>query len=140
MSATRSALRLTYEGAQQLLVAAIAHAKMMRVPQCIAIVDDGCNLLAFARMDGARVLSVLSAQRKAMTAATTGKPTGEIHHDIELKLAIATDGVMVNLMGGLPVIVDGQVVGGIGVGSGTGEQDREVANAALASLVGAQVF
>jgi len=140
MSATRSALRLTYEGAQQLLIAAIAHAKMMRVPQCIAIVDDGCNLLAFARMDGARVLSVLSAQRKAMTAATTGKPTGEIHHDIELKLAIATDGVMVNLMGGLPVIVDGQVVGGIGVGSGTGEQDREVANAALASLVGAQVF
>ena len=140
MSATRSALRLTYEGAQQLLIAAIAHAKMMRVPQCIAIVDDGCNLLAFARMDGARVLSVLSAQRKAMTAATTGKPSGEIHHDIELKLAIATDGVMVNLMGGLPVIVDGQVVGGIGVGSGTGEQDREVANAALASLVGAQVF
>ena len=140
MSATRSALRLTYEGAQQLLIAAISHAKTMRVPQCIAIVDDGCNLLAFARMDGARVLSVLSAQRKAMTAATTGKPSGEIHHDIELKLAIATDGVMVNLMGGLPVIVDGQVVGGIGVGSGTGEQDREVANAALASLVGAQVF
>jgi uncharacterized protein GlcG (DUF336 family) len=140
MSATRSALRLTYEGAQQLLIAAISHAKTMGVPQCIAIVDDGCNLLAFARMDGARVLSVMSAQRKAMTAATTGKPTGEIHQDIELKLAIATDGAMVNLMGGLPVIVDGQVVGGIGVGSGSGEQDREVANAALASLVGAQVF
>jgi uncharacterized protein GlcG (DUF336 family) len=123
-----------------LLAAAIAYAGKMGVPQCIAVVDDGCNLLAFARMDGARVLSIKSAQRKAMTAATTGKPTGEIHSDIELKLAIATDGAMVNLMGGLPVIVDGQLIGGIGVGSGTGQQDREVANAALGLLPGARSF
>ena len=112
----------------------------MGVPQCIAIVDDGCNLLAFARMDGARVLSIKSAERKAMTAAATGKPTGSIHAEIELKLAIATDGAMVNLMGGLPIIVDGQVIGGIGVGSGTGEQDREIANAALGSFPGAKLF
>ena len=138
MSTTRTALRLTYEGAQVLLAAAIDHAGRMGVPQCIAVVDEGCNLLAFARMDGARVLSIKSAQRKAMTAATTGKPTGEIHHDIELKLAIATDGAMVNLMGGLPVIVEGQLIGGIGVGSGTGEQDREVASAALISFAGAR--
>jgi uncharacterized protein GlcG (DUF336 family) len=140
MSKTRTSLRLTYEGAQSLLAAAIAHAAGMGVPQCITVVDDGCNMLAFARMDGGRVLSIKSAQRKAMTAAATGKPTGEIHHDIELKLAIATDGEMVNLMGGLPVIVDGQVIGGIGVGSGTGAQDREVANAALLSFAGAQTF
>lgn len=140
MSTTRTALRLTYEGAQVLLTAATAYAGKMGVPQCIAVVDDGCNLLAFARMDGARVLSIKSAQRKAMTAAATGKPTGNIHQDIELKLAIATDGAMVNLMGGLPVIVDGQVIGGIGVGSGTGEQDREVANAALRTFSGATTF
>jgi uncharacterized protein GlcG (DUF336 family) len=140
MSTTRTALRLTYEGAQVLLAAAIAYAGTMGVPQCIAVVDEGCNLLAFARMDGARVLSIKSAQRKAMTAATTGKPTGELPADIELKLAIATDGTMVNLMGGLPVIVEGQLIGGIGVGSGTGEQDREVANAALKSFAGARSF
>jgi glc operon protein GlcG len=140
MSTTRTTLRLTYEGAQLLLAAAIEHAAKMGVPQCIAVVDEGCNLLAFARMDGARVLSVKSAQRKAMTAATTGKPTGEIHADIEIKLAIATDGTMVNLMGGLPVIVEGQLIGGIGVGSGTGEQDREVADAALRSFAGAKSF
>ena len=60
-------------------------------------------------------------------AASTGKSTGEIHHDIELKLAIATDGAMVNLKGGLPVIVDGQVIGGIGwIGyRRTGPRDRE---------------
>ena len=112
----------------------------MGVPQCIAVVDDGCNLLAFARMDGARVLSITSAQRKAMTAAATGKPTGNFPANIELKLAIATDGEMVNLLGGLPVIIDGHVVGGIGVGSGTGEQDREVASAALRTLPNAQTF
>jgi uncharacterized protein GlcG (DUF336 family) len=140
MSNTRTALRLTYEGAQTLLAAAIAHAATMGVPQCIAVVDDGCNLMAFARMDGARVLSIKSAQRKAMTAATTGKPTGDIHRDIELKLAIATDGAMVNLMGGLPIVVDGQVIGGIGVGSGSGEQDREVANAALGLFPEAKLF
>ena len=132
--------KLTHDGALKLIQAAMAKAQQMGVPQCIAVVDEGCNLLAFARMDGARVLSIKSAQRKAMTAATTGKPTGELPAEIELKLAIATDGTMVNLMGGLPVIVDGQLIGGIGIGSGTGEQEREVANAALGSLAGAKAF
>ncbi len=140
MNTTRTALRLTLEGAQILIDAAVAAAQEMRVPQCIAVVDDACNLLAFVRMDGARVLSVVSAQRKAKTAAVTGKPTGELAADIELKLALATDGDMVNLKGGLPVIVKGEVIGGIGIGSGTGEQDREIANAALKALPGAQVF
>jgi uncharacterized protein GlcG (DUF336 family) len=138
MSVTRPALKLTYEGARVLIDAALRHAEAIGVPQCIAVVDDGCNLLAFARMDGARVLSVTSAQRKAMTAATTGKPTGTILPDVELKLAIATDGAMVNLKGGLPVIINQHVLGGIGVGSGTGEQDRDVALAALRAI-GAEV-
>jgi glc operon protein GlcG len=140
MTFTRKATRLTHDGAQALLAAAVDYAAKMNVPQCIAVVDEGCNLLAFIRMDGARVLSIASSQRKAMTAATTGKPTGEIAEDLGQMLAHATDGRMVNLKGGLPVIVDGQVIGGIGVGSGTGEQDREVANAALAAFAGATVF
>lgn len=127
-------LHLTADGARLLIDAAAAHAATMGVPQCIAVVDQGCNLLAFLRMDGARILSIRSATRKAMTAATTGKPTGGLHQDVELKLAVATDGEMVNLKGGLPVIVDGQVVGGIGVGSGSGEQDLEVAEIAVARL------
>jgi glc operon protein GlcG len=140
MSKTRAALRLTLEGAQLLVDAAIASATRMGVPQCIAVVDDGCNLLALARMDGARVLSITSAQRKAKTAAVTGKPTGELAAELEIKLAVATDGEMTNLKGGLPVIIDRQVIGGIGVGSGTGEQDREIANAALKALPRAQTF
>ena len=140
MSLTRQAKRLGYEGAQKLLTAAIDHAAKMGVPQCIAVVDEGCNLVAFARMDGARVLSAMSSQRKAMTAASTRVPTGEIDNELGLRLAHATDGVMVNLKGGLPIVVEGETIGGIGVGSGTGEQDREVANAALAAFPGAKVF
>jgi uncharacterized protein GlcG (DUF336 family) len=140
MSLTRHAKRLTYEGAATLLEAAIAHATKMGVPQCISIVDEGCNLVAFARMDGARVLSTLSSQRKAMTAAASRTPSGELENELGLRLAHATDGEIVNLKGGLPIIVDGETIGGIGVGSGTGEQDREVANAALAAFPGAKVF
>jgi glc operon protein GlcG len=140
MSLTRSALRLTEAGARRLLDAAVEHAAAMGVPQCIAVVDDGCNLMAFVRMDGARVLSIRSSQRKAMTAATTGRPTGLIDPAIELKLAIATDGEVVNLRGGLPIIVGGQVIGGIGVGSGHQDQDFAVANAALGRFPDAQTF
>ena len=140
MTLTRAAIRLTDAGARVLLDAAIAHARLMGVPQCISIVDEGCNLLAFVRMDGARILSIPSSQRKAMTAATTGKPTGGFDAAIELKLAIATDGQIVNLPGGLPIIVEGQVIGGIGVGSGTSDQDFEVANKALATFAGAATF
>ena len=128
---TRAALKLSHDGALKVIVAAVDAAQAMGVPQCIAIVDEGCNLLAFIRMDGSRVLSVESAKRKAMTAATTGQPTGGISPDKALLLAEATDGRMTNLLGGLPLIVGGQIVGGIGVGSGTGEQDLEVARAAV---------
>jgi uncharacterized protein GlcG (DUF336 family) len=139
MIETTPQLKLTHAGALALLQAAAAHARAMDQPQCIAIVDDGCNLLAFLRMDGAKVLSAESSIRKAMTAASSRVPTGALHADLEAKLAFATGGKVTNLKGGLPVIVGGQVIGGIGVGSGTGDQDREVANAALAAC-GAMTF
>ena len=97
----------------------------------------GTNLLAFVRMDGARVLSTDSCTNKAKTAATTGKPSASVPQDRALWLAAATDGRMTGLPGGLPLLVGGQVVGAIGVGSGTGEQDLEVATAAVAAFVAA---
>ncbi len=139
MNTTFSQLKLSHAGALQLLHAAIEKAVAMKQPQCIAIVDDGCNLLAFVRMDGAKILSEKSAKHKAMTAASSRVPTGNVPEELAAKLAAATGGLTTNLKGGLPIIVNGQVVGGIGVGSGTGEQDREVANHALAAF-GAQTF
>jgi uncharacterized protein GlcG (DUF336 family) len=136
MSHVRTAFKLTHAGALNVLNAAIEAAANMGVPQCIAVVDEGCNLLAFVRMDGARVLSIESATRKAMTAATTGKPSADVLPEMAPKLAAATDGRVTSLKGGLPLIVEGQVVGGVGVGSGTGDQDLVVAEAAVAALAG----
>jgi uncharacterized protein GlcG (DUF336 family) len=140
MADTAPSMKLTLEGAQKLLNAAISKAKEMKVPQCICIVDSGGHLLTMGRMDGAFALSVDTALRKAQTAAAYGIPTGGIAPALELKLAIATEGKRVNLLGGLPVIVDGHVIGAIGIGSGTGEQDREIAEAALGAIAGAKRF
>ena len=140
MADTAASLKLTIDGAMKLLNAAMAKARDMKVPECIAIVDAGGQLLAFARMDGAFALSFDTALVKAMTAACYGIPTGDIPAGVDIKLAIATQGKRVNLPGGLPIIVGGHVIGGIGVGSGTGEEDRQVANAALAQLPGAKTF
>jgi glc operon protein GlcG len=140
MTDTVASLKLTCEGAMKLLQAAMAKAAEMGVPQCISIVDAGGHLLAFARMDGAFSQSVDTSLMKAKTAASYGKPTGDIAAGVDLKLAIATRGQRINLPGGLPIIVGGHVIGGIGVGSGTGEQDREVAGAALGALAGARRF
>jgi uncharacterized protein GlcG (DUF336 family) len=134
VTATRQARKLTHAAVLQLLQAAEAEASRMGVPQCIAIADEGTNLLGFLRMDGAKVLSIASAQAKAVTAASTGKPTGGLAPESETRLALATGMRTTNLKGGLPILVEGELVGGIGVGSGTGEQDRQVAAVALASL------
>ena len=140
MADTAPSLKLTSEGALKLLRAAIAKAQEIGVPECISIVDAGGHLLAFVRMDGAFVQSIDTSLMKAMTAASYGAPTGNIAAGVDLKLAIATQGKRINLPGGLPVIIDGHVIGGIGVGSGTGEQDRIVAEAALGALAGSKRF
>jgi glc operon protein GlcG len=131
-------LKLTHDGALKMLRAAVAKALEMKQPQCISITDDGGHLLAFVRMDGAKVLSIDSSLKKAMTAASSRVPTGQVHASVENKLALATGGKLTNLLGGAPVVVDGHVIGAVGVGSGTGEQDFEVAKAAIAALEGAK--
>jgi glc operon protein GlcG len=140
MSVTIETRILSYEGAQKMVAAAVAKATEMKVPQCICVVDSGGHLLAFARMDGAFAMSFDTALMKAKTAASYGEPTGNILAGVDIKLAIATQGQRINLPGGLPVIIDGRVVGAIGIGSGTGEQDRQVATAALQVIPGAKRF
>ena len=133
-------LKLTCDGAQKMLRAGVAKALEMNQPQCITILDEGGHLLAFVRMDGAKILSIDSSLKKAMTAASGRAPSGKANVANEIKLALATGGKLTNLLGGLPVIVDGHVIGAVGVGSGTGEQDLEVAKAAIAAIPAAKQF
>ncbi len=131
---TRPSTQLTLAGAHTILHAALAKAEAMAVPQCVTIVDAGGNTVAFARMDGAKFLSELSSKTKAVTAASARSQTGGIRPEAELKLSLATGGRLTNLNGGLPIIVEGEVIGAVGVGSGTGEQDVEVGEAGLAAF------
>ena len=131
MADTLPSLRLTSDGAMKLLNAAMAKAKEMGVPQCISIVDSGGHLLAFGRMDGAFSQSIDTSLMKAMTAASYGIPTGDIAAGIDLKLAIATQGKRINLPGGLPIIVDGDLIGAIGVSGVKSFEDEQIALAAI---------
>jgi glc operon protein GlcG len=136
---TRNNARLTLEGARAILAAAEAKAREIKVPQIIAIVDEGGYLLLFARMDGAKLSSVEIALTKARSAALRRAPTGpspanepSVMHS--LGLSLATDARLTCLRGGLPLMVDGQCVGGIGVSAGTEAQDVEVGQAGVDAL------
>ncbi len=137
MAYTRPSLKLTHQGVMHALNAGIAKASALGAPQNITIVDDGGNLAGFIRMDGAKTFSIMTSHRKALSAASHRQPSGKLAKDLELNFAMATEGKLTNLEGGFPIIFDGICVGGIGVGSGTGAQDCEVARAMLAAL-GAQ--
>jgi uncharacterized protein GlcG (DUF336 family) len=117
-----------------MLAAAIEAAESMGQPQCIVIVDASGETLGEVRMNGARYLSRKSARAKARTAASTGMPSAAIPDAMRQPLAAATEGHVTGLSGGLPVRINGQLVGGVGVGSGSPEQDINVAKAALAAI------
>jgi len=134
MSIVKPALKLTHEGAMLALRAAMDKALELGVGQNITIVDEGGQMLAFVRMDGAKTLSIRTSHKKALSAASHRAPSGNLAPDLELKLAIAADGGLTNLEGGFPIIIDGICVGGVGVGSGSGTQDCIVARAALEAL------
>src|SRR5262249_40441952 len=134
-------------GARKALAGTEAKAMEKGWKMNIAVVDDGGHLLAFARMDGARPASAATALTKAITAATfrqaTGPlPAGAATPDLLLNLslqnaALASGGKITTLQGGVPIIVDGQVIGAIGVGGGSGEQDAEAAKAGVDAVLGA---
>ena len=133
--------QLTYAGAAVAIEAAVAKSRELKAPECIAVVDAATNLLAYARVEGAAVLAKDPSIAKAATAAALAMATGPIPFEFGVNLAEASHGSIVNLGGGLPIIVDGRVLGAIGVGSGTTEQDVAVAEAgrdAILAVLGAK--
>lgn len=142
---TRDRIKLNLAGAELIIATAKQKAAELKVNANIAVVDDGGHLLAFARMDNARPASVATALTKAAAAATMRQATGPVRRgeaepDLLLNLSLqnaaaASGGKMTGLFGGMPVVVDGQVIGAIGVGGGTGEQDAEIAKAGIDRLL-----
>jgi glc operon protein GlcG len=137
---TRNHPKLMLEGARAVLAAAQKRAEEIRVPMDIAVVDDGGHLLVFERMDGARPASIAISMVKAQAAAARRTPTGpamkgeELNVSLSLGLAIASPQEQIPLRGGVPLVVDGEVVGAIGVSAGTEDQDLDVARAGAAAV------
>lgn len=128
--------RLDLGDARKLIAAAAAHAEEIGVPMCIAITDESGQLIAFERMEGGKVTSTTIAIDKAFTASAAKKATHEYGASSQpgapaygINSAIA--GRLMVVGGGLPVIWQGQVVGGIGISSGTPVQDQAVAQAGI---------
>ena len=130
---------LTYAGARAAVDAAAARALALGVPVNIAVADLAGGLLAFARLDGAPLLSGSIAQDKAYTvAAFNGVPThawfGLIEAEPALREGIVHRDRLVIFGGGIPVTVDGTLVGAVGVSGGSAEQDREIAEAGAGAV------
>src|SRR5690606_32111988 len=128
--------RIDQPDAQLLIAGARTKAQEIGVPMCIAVVDESGQLAAFERMDGGKVTSTTIAIDKAFTAAAAKKPTHEYGASSQpgapaYGINSAIGGRLMVVGGGLPVVVDGEVVGGVGLSSGTPEQDRVCAEAAI---------
>ncbi len=130
---------LTIEGAKKVIAASVAYAKKNNAPGgVIAVVDDGGNLMALERLDGTFAAGANISIGKARTAVLFKRPT-KVFEDIikngRTAMVALPDSFFTPLQGGIPIIVDGQIVGAVGVsGAMSAQQDEELA------IAGANVF
>src|SRR5258705_9798406 len=130
---------LTLEGAKKVIAASVAYAKKNNAPGgVIAVVDDGGNLMALERLDGTFAAGANISIGKARTAVLFKRPT-KVFEDIikngRTAMVALPDSLFTPLQGGVPISVDGQIVGGVGVsGASSAQQDEELA------VAGANVF
>ena len=140
----KNRVALTLTGAELALKAAREKAGEMKLKVNITVVDEGGHPIAFARMDEARPASIYTSMTKATTAATTRSATGPLppgrETDAHLSLAVenaarASGGKFTTLKGGIPIVIEGQTIGAVGVGGATGEQDAMIAQAGVDAVI-----
>lgn len=130
---------LTIEGAKRVIAAAVAYAKKNNAPGgVIAVVDEGGNLMALERLDGTFAAGANISIGKARTAVLFKRPTKAFEDVIKngrTAMVALPDAYFTPLQGGVPITIDGQIVGGVGVsGAASAQQDEELA------IAGANVF
>jgi glc operon protein GlcG len=137
---TRNHAKLTAEGAKAVMAAAERRAVEIKVPMNIAVVDDGGHLMAFTRMDGAKLSSIQIAIVKAHASAIRRKPSGpavtgeQPNTLLSLALAIGSEAHQTPIRGGVPLMAGEEIVGAVGVSNGSEDEDVEVAKAGAAAL------
>ena len=137
MTDTITKQAISYTAAQKIIAAAIRKANEIGCSQNVAVVDDGGRLVAFARMDGAPIIGIEGCQRKAFTALF-GVGTDQLYELIKEDTSVVhglshfPNATLIG--GGMPIIIDDQVVGGIGVGGGMVDEDIACAQAGVEAL------
>jgi len=127
---------VTLDRADAIIKAALSEAKKHNWKLNVAVVDSGGNLVAFQRMDGAQLASIQIAEHKARTAATFRRETKVFENAVQhsgYNYVLTLDGVIAS-RGGIPIVVDGKIIGAIGCSGGTGSQDEAVCRAGVESL------
>ena len=129
---------ITLDLAKKIIAAAQKKAEEIKQPMNIAVVDGGGNLVAFARMDGAWLGSIQIAQKKAWTSRAFDIETKTLSKFAQpgadfYGIHVTNDGVTI-FAGGVPLKRGKEVVGGIGVSGGSGEQDQAVAEAGAKAM------
>jgi uncharacterized protein GlcG (DUF336 family) len=139
----RKALKLELDEARPMIAAAIAKAQEIGVLETVCIVDDGGYPIAMERMNGARITGPQIAWNKAFTASGhkrsthlfNAPPNGPALPGNEaFGIQLSFEGRFAVFVGGFPVVVNGDVVGGVGLSGGNGEQDTKCGLAALEAL------
>jgi uncharacterized protein GlcG (DUF336 family) len=139
----RQSLKLERDDARHMVAAAIAKAEELRVLETVCIVDDGGHPIALERMDGARITGPQIAWNKAFTAAGHKRSTHLFNQapngpalpgNEAFGIQWSFEGRFAVFVGGFPVVVDGEVIGGVGLSGGNGEQDTACGLAALQAL------
>src|ERR1044072_3021900 len=130
---------LTIDGARKVIAAAVLYAKKNNAPGgVIAVVDDGGKLMALERLDGTFAAGANISIGKARTAVLFKRPTKAFEDIIKngrTAMVALPDAYFTPLQGGIPITIDGKIVGGVGVGgAASAQQDEELA------LAGAGVF
>jgi uncharacterized protein GlcG (DUF336 family) len=139
----KSILKLELEEAKLMIEAAKKKSEEINVFETIAIVDDGGNLIALERMNGARITGPEIAIAKAYTASGHKRSTHLFNKEPNgpalpgneaFGIQQMLPGKFAIFVGGFPIVVNGEVIGGVGVSGGNGEQDIAVGTAALEAL------
>jgi glc operon protein GlcG len=132
---------LTLDGARRVIAAAQAEARKSHAAGVVAVVDDGGNLIAVERLDGTFAAGANISIGKARTAVLFRKPTKFFEDVIKNgRTAMVTVEGFTPLQGGIPILVDGQLVGGVGVsGAASAQQDEELAIAGAAAITSSNV-
>jgi len=135
---------LTIDGAKKVIAGAVAYAKKNNAPGgVIAVVDDGGNLMALERLDGTFAAGANISIGKARTAVLFKRPTKAFEDIIKngrTAMVALPDAYFTPLQGGVPITIDGQIVGGVGVsGAASAQQDEELAIAGASVLLEAKV-